>query len=114
MGRRLDDAELHQLWLATSSDGGRAIQPNILRYIGERHANATRWVQALESYPGPLLFVWGPDDPNSGGHVLPRLRERLGHAEFVVLDEEPVTGHYPHLENPQPVGAALTRFFTEG
>jgi pimeloyl-ACP methyl ester carboxylesterase len=57
-----------------------------------------------------MLFVWGPADPVSGAHVLPRLRERLPDARFVVLDEEPATGHYPQVENPEAVAAALSEF----
>ncbi|MGW4068365.1 alpha/beta fold hydrolase [Nocardia grenadensis] len=110
LGRRLDDAEVHELWLATSADSGLRIQRNLMRYIDERGANAARWVRALESYTGPMLFIWGPNDVNSGRHMLSRLQERLPHADFVVLDDEPATGHYPHLENPDAVVAELNRF----
>jgi pimeloyl-ACP methyl ester carboxylesterase len=57
-----------------------------------------------------MLFVWGPADPVSGAHVLPRVRERLPNARIVVLDEDPATGHYPQVENPVAVAAALTTF----
>ncbi len=109
-GRPVSDAVLHEMWLATSRAKGSRIQHALLHYIDERRANADRWRAALESYSGPTLFVWGPADPISGGHVLPRLRERLPAAQFVVLDEPPATGHYPQVENPDVVGAALAGF----
>ncbi len=112
-GRPVADDVLHELWLATSRADGRRIQHRLLRYIDERRANADRWRAALESYSGPTQFVWGPADPISGGHVLPRLRERLPAAKFVVLDEPPATGHYPQLENPDAVGAALASFLAQ-
>ena len=108
LGREIGDDDLHDMWLATTMNKGRRIQHRLLRYIDDRRANSLRWQTALEHYPGPMLFVWGPVDPVSGAHVLPRLRERLPNARIVVLDEDPATGHYPQVENPVAVAAALT------
>ncbi|MBB5914964.1 pimeloyl-ACP methyl ester carboxylesterase [Nocardia transvalensis] len=110
LGRPIADADLHEMWLATSSGGGKHAQWYLNRYHDERRTHADRWQRSLESYPGPALFVWGPADPISGGHLLPRLRERFPEATFVVLDEDPATGHYPQVENPEPVAAALSEF----
>jgi pimeloyl-ACP methyl ester carboxylesterase len=110
LGRPVQDETLHDMWLAMSGGGGRWVQHRLLRYIDERREFAARWQQALEAYPGPMLFVWGPADPISGAHVLPRLRERIPNAQFVVLDEDPPTGHYPQLENPAAVEQALLPF----
>lgn len=100
------------MWLSTSANSGKRVQRPLMDYIAERRANATRWQTAHENYGGPTLFVWGPADPISGGHVLPRLRERLPRAGFVVLDEPPATGHYPHVENPTAVTEHVARFLT--
>ncbi|QLY29494.1 alpha/beta fold hydrolase [Nocardia huaxiensis] len=110
LGREISAAEMHDMWLAMSSNGGKRVQWGLNRYHAERRKHAQRWQRSLETYSGPMLFVWGPADPVSGGHVLPRLRERMPQASFVVLDEPPVTGHYPQVENPAPVAAALTEF----
>ncbi|MFF0501881.1 alpha/beta fold hydrolase [Nocardia aobensis] len=110
LGRPVSDTDLHQMWLAMTDGGGKRVQWALNRYHAERRANASRWQQALESYSGPVLFVWGPADPISGGHLLPRLRERLPQARFEVLDAAPATGHYPQVENPGPVAAALVEF----
>lgn len=110
-GRHVADEDLHEMWRALTASKGRRIQHRMLRYIDERHANADRWQCALENDPGPTIFVWGPADPVSGTHVLPRLRERLPGAQIVVLDdEEPAAGQYPHVEHPAAVLAALTSF----
>ncbi|WP_307829499.1 alpha/beta fold hydrolase [Antrihabitans stalagmiti] len=113
-GRPVADDVLHEMWVSTSSNRGKRVQHALLQYIDERKVNAKRWQQALESYAGSTLFVWGTADPVSGGHVLPRLRERLPDAEFVVLDAAPPTGHYPQVENPDAVGAALSAFLRRG
>jgi pimeloyl-ACP methyl ester carboxylesterase len=110
LGRPVADEDLHDMWRATSMNGGRRVQHRLLRYIDDRRVHGSRWQSALENYGGPMLFVWGPADPVSGAHVLPRLRERLPDARFVVLDEEPATGHYPQVENPEAVAAALSEF----
>ncbi|MGV9680223.1 alpha/beta fold hydrolase [Nocardia sp. NPDC003482] len=112
LGRPLSDDVLHQMWLATSGDGGTRVQWGLNRYHAERREHAERWQRALESYSGPTLFVWGPADPISGGHLLPRLRERLPGARFVVLDAPPPVGHWPMLEDPASVRAALTEFLS--
>jgi pimeloyl-ACP methyl ester carboxylesterase len=99
--------------VATSRAGGTAVQHRLLRYIDERVTHAQRWTTALENYPGPTLFIWGPADPVSGAHVLPRLRQRLPHARIAVLDGEPAIGHYPQLENPPAVAALLAGFLCD-
>jgi pimeloyl-ACP methyl ester carboxylesterase len=110
MGRPVSDDVLHQMWLSIEHGGGARVQHALLAYIDERREHADRWRTALESYAGPTQAIWGPADPISGGHVLPRLRERIPHAELVVLDEAPATGHFPQVENPEAVGAALVAF----
>lgn len=111
-GRDVSADDLHDMWRALAASNGKRIQHRLLRYIDDRHVNADRWQLALERYPGPTMFIWGPADPVSGAHVLPRLRERLPRARIVVLDDEPATGHYPHVENPEAVAAALISFLT--
>jgi pimeloyl-ACP methyl ester carboxylesterase len=106
-GRPLSDADVHEMWLSLQRRDGYLRTHALLRYIDERRANATRWVGALESYRGPQHFIWGPADPVSGGHVVPRLRERLPQANITVLDEPPPVGHYPQVEAPELVGPLL-------
>jgi pimeloyl-ACP methyl ester carboxylesterase len=106
-GRPLSDASAHEMWLALANRDGHLRTPALLRYIDERTANAERWIGALEGYSGPQHFIWGPADPVSGGHVVPRLRERLPHATITVLDDPPPVGHYPQVEAPELVAPLL-------
>jgi pimeloyl-ACP methyl ester carboxylesterase len=98
------DEDLHAMWRSVSSNGGTQVQTALLGYIDERKARADRWTQALENYPGPTTFIWGPDDPISGGHVLPRISERVPDARLIVLDG---VGHYPQVEARDAVADAL-------
>ncbi|MFI9272247.1 alpha/beta fold hydrolase [Kitasatospora sp. NPDC052896] len=110
LGKPISDEHLHEMWLASSRDHGLLVLPDLLHYIDDRRANYDRWTGALEHYDeGPLLFVWGPEDPISGAHVLKRLRERRPDATFTVLDG---IGHYPEVEAPEEVARALSDFLT--
>ncbi|WP_249012069.1 alpha/beta fold hydrolase [Conexibacter sp. DBS9H8] len=110
LGRPWPAPLTHELWLATRAGGGRWVQHRLLSYIDDRRRHAERWRAALEGYPGPTLCLWGPADPISGAHVLTRLRERLPAARCVALDDPPAVGHYPQLEAPEAVSAALVDF----
>lgn len=107
LGREVSDGQLRDMWLSASARGGARALPPLLRYIDERREHASRWETALRTYPGPQQFIWGPADPVSGGHVLPRIRQVVPDATVVVLDEQPAVGHYPQVEAPEIVGPLL-------
>ncbi len=94
------------IWRATSRDGGERIGHLLIRYILDRQAHEDRWVAALEQTDVPLTFVWGMLDPISGAHMAQRIRERLPAAPLLVLED---VGHWPALEAPERVAAALAQ-----
>ncbi len=105
MNKPLSAEELHQHWLATSHDGGKLVLPKLLGYIAERRANEERWVGALTGTPEvPKRFVWGPEDPVSGEHVIPEIRSRVPGADVHVIEG---VGHWPQLEDVAAVASAL-------
>ncbi|WP_329201054.1 MULTISPECIES: alpha/beta fold hydrolase [unclassified Streptomyces] len=112
LGRPLPAADLDDMWSAVARADGHRLAPRLLRYIDERRMHAERWTRALEDHPGPTLFVWGPADPISGAHVLDRVRARVPAAAVVELTGPPPVGHYPQVEDPTAVAAALTSFLT--
>lgn len=97
-------ADARDIWQSIARDDGHLVMPALMAYMAERRANEARWVGALEACSVPMAFVWGLQDPVSGGHVVPRLRERLPQA---VIDELADVGHWPSLEAPDRVVAAL-------
>lgn len=105
--RPIADADLHAMWESVSSDGGTRVQHDLLHYIDERKEHRERWVGAMEAYAGPRQFIWGPDDPISGAHVLERIRDRMPTSR---IDELPRVGHYPQIEDPDAVATALLEF----
>jgi pimeloyl-ACP methyl ester carboxylesterase len=108
LARPIDDAELDAHWEAFRARGGRRVAHLLIRYLDDRRAHAARWVGALEAAVGPpRQFVWGARDPVSGAHVVPRIAARLPSAPRLVLDD---VGHYPQLEAPERVAAAILAF----
>ncbi len=105
-GRRrpMTTEEMHEMWVALAHDGGAAQAHRLLHYVADRLANGERWIGALETCPLPMHFVWGDLDPVSGGHVADRLEVRL---PDVPLDRLTDVGHWPPLEAPDEVAAAV-------
>ncbi|MFF3559168.1 alpha/beta fold hydrolase [Streptomyces sp. NPDC002574] len=98
---------LHDMWLGARSRDGLRILPSLLNYMRERRENGTRWTGTLRTYEGEQRFIWGPADPVSGAHVIPRIREVVPHAALTVLDKAPAVGHFPQVEAPEVVGPLL-------
>lgn len=97
-------ADSADIWRTMSRDDGHLITHRLIRYIPDRFANEQRWVGALEQTDVPVGFVWGMLDPVSGAHMEQRIRERLPDAPLLALDD---VGHWPALEAPDRVSAAL-------
>lgn len=107
LARPVPDELVHEMWTSVIREKGHHLAPRLLSYIDDRRVHFRRWSDSLEQYGGPLLFVWGPEDPVSGAHVLERLRRRRPDAAFTVLDG---VGHYPQAEAPEETARALAAF----
>lgn len=101
------DAELDVLWQLASRDGGLRAMPGLLGYLDERRRHRARWVGALVDSAVPLRLVDGLADPVSGAHMAARYREVVPRPDVVEL---PGVGHYPQLEAPAAVLAAVAPF----
>jgi len=94
----------HDYWLAFRRRSSAPHIHRLLHYIPEREQHHARWEAALEGSTVRLNFVWGMHDPVSGAAVADVIRQRLPNAHLLPLEE---VGHYPQLEVPEHVGAAL-------
>ena len=85
-------------------DGGDRILPRTIRYVEERREHEGRWTGAIERHPSPLTIVWGDADPIALWPMAERLHEARPDATLVRLRD---VGHYPMLEAPDALAAAL-------
>jgi pimeloyl-ACP methyl ester carboxylesterase len=106
--RQPSETAIDEYWaLLQHEDGIRAL-PSLLGYMAERRRERARWVGALQTADAPLRLICGARDPVSGLHMSERYRELVAHADIVVLDD---VGHFPQLEDPERVFAAVAAFF---
>jgi pimeloyl-ACP methyl ester carboxylesterase len=106
--RPMTEAESHGIWRSMEHDGGSKIAHRLLHYVADRLEHRDRWAAALETAPVPMRFVWGDLDPVSGAHVAERMEERLpGWPPERALLRLPDVGHWPPLEAPDEVAAAV-------
>lgn len=99
--------EMAEFWQLVSFNDGQRISHELIRYIEERRKNRERWVGALQKTSVPLRLINGPDDPVSGKHMAERYRELVAKPDVVLLEG---IGHYPQVEDPAGVVAALRSF----
>lgn len=100
----LSDEEAADQWSLICHNGGRSMGHSLIHYLGERIQYADRWHGAIRDWPGALSLAWGLQDPVATTNVLAALRRlRAG----VPVEELPELGHYPQLEDPVAVAAAI-------
>jgi pimeloyl-ACP methyl ester carboxylesterase len=102
-----DDEELAAQWALVARGDGHLLLPRTIRYVEDRRAEESRFTGAIEAHPSPLAVVWGDRDPIAVVAMVERLRRRRPDADAVVLDG---VGHYPMIEDPGRVAAAVTGF----
>jgi pimeloyl-ACP methyl ester carboxylesterase len=94
---------LDQWSLLARNDGHRRL-PDTINYMNERERFTDRWHGAIRDWPGPLTVAWGMEDPVATTAVLDGLRELRPQAP---VHELPGLAHYPQLEEPERIAAAL-------
>ena len=110
-GKPWPAGEMAEAWQQLSRNGGKAVMPKLLRYIGERRQHRERWVGALQHAGVPLALINGLEDPISGRSIVARWRDLLPEAPVFELAG---VGHYPQVEAPEAVLAAYREFTQKG
>ena len=85
-------------------NGGDQLLPRLIRYIEERRANQTAWTSALVDFDGPMSALWGEQDPIAVVAMTDHLKQIRPSTEVV---RWPDVGHWPSLEAPDRVSAAI-------
>jgi pimeloyl-ACP methyl ester carboxylesterase len=102
------DEEIRAMWSLVNENDGMRVMPQLIGYIAERKRSRERWVGALVNPPCPVRLINGPLDPVAGADTIARYRELVPNANVVVLDG---VGHYPQVEAPSKVLAAVLEHF---
>ena len=94
--------------LPGTADTNRAIMQAVATIRGWRPQ--LRLEGDLATLAVPTLLIWGEHDPLAGPDVGRDLTSRMPDARITVI---PDAGHIPHLDQPEPVAAALNDFLCQ-
>ena len=103
-GHPLSEEEAEDQWSLICAGGGRTLAHRTIRYMEERFRHAERWHGALRDWEKPIHLAWGMLDPVATARVLDAVLELRPGAPPTRFDD---LGHYPQIEDPGRVGAAL-------
>ncbi len=102
----LSAEEAADQWSLITHGGDRRIVRKTIHYMDERERFTERWHGAIRDWPGPLTLAWGLRDPVANTAVLDGLRALRPGVEAIEL---PDAAHYPQIERPDLISAALDR-----
>jgi pimeloyl-ACP methyl ester carboxylesterase len=100
----LSREEAEDQWSLLAHGGGQRIAHRLVHYMAERERLTERWHGAIRDWRGPLTLAWGLQDPVATVGVLGGLRELRPGVDVVEL---PDAAHYPQIEVPEQIAAAL-------
>ncbi len=100
----LSDEEAADQWSLLAHGGGQRVAHLTIAYMAERERFTERWHGAIRDWPGALTLAWGLHDPVARVEVLRGLQELRPGVETIEL---PDAGHYPQIEQPELISAAL-------
>jgi pimeloyl-ACP methyl ester carboxylesterase len=106
--RAPNEPELDAMWQLLSRADGTKVLPALIRYVGERSRFRRRWIGALERLNLPTLIAWGARDPVAVMAIADALAGEIPSCSRVTWDD---LGHYPHVEDPERVAAAVGAFW---
>ncbi len=100
----LSAEEAADQWSLIAHDGGQRIAHRTIHYMAERERFTERWHGAIRDWPEAMTLAWGLRDPVATVDVLAGLRALRPGVEVVELSD---AGHYPQIERPDGIAAAL-------
>jgi pimeloyl-ACP methyl ester carboxylesterase len=107
-GRQPPADVLDGMWSLIAREDGAGLWPKTLSFMEERRRFRLRWIGALERVDVPVLIAWGAKDPVTRLAIAERLVRETPGADMIPWSD---LGHYPHVEDPARVAAAVEAFF---
>lgn len=108
VGRAVADEELEAMWALMRYNDGIRTLPLTIAYVSERYRYYQRWTGPLRRLDIPVRVIWGHRDPVAVPDIARRLADTVPTAGLDWLDD---LGHFPMLEDPPAVAAAIGRFW---
>jgi pimeloyl-ACP methyl ester carboxylesterase len=109
-GHPLSAEEAADQWALISHGGGQRIAHLTINYMAERERFTDRWHGAIRDWPKALTLAWGMQDPVARTEVLRGLQALRPGVEAIELPE---LAHYPQIEAPERISAALDMALTK-
>ncbi len=104
-GHPLSEEEADDQWSLVCHKRGRTLGHRLIHYVTERRRLHDRWHGALRDWPGRLNLTWGELDPVATTRVLDAVIDLRPH---VPVQRLPELGHYPQIEDPSAIVAAIS------
>ena len=101
----LGEEEAADQWSLLCNNGGRPLGHRLISYMDQREEHAGRWHGAIREWHGDLSLAWGLLDRVATTDVLAAMRELR---PTVPVTELPGLAHYPQIEDPPQIAAALS------
>lgn len=100
-------SEMHyrNQWALMMNNDGRRVLHKIAGYMHERTRMGDQWTGPLHRLELPLKVIWGKEDPIAVRDIAMKLSLHSHSARLVMLKD---VGHYPQLEAPDQVAAAIS------
>lgn len=111
LGRAVAESELRAMWALMRYNDGIRTLPLTIAYVSERYRYYRRWTGPLGRLDIPVRVIWGRRDPVAVPAIAQRLADTIPTAGLDWLDD---LGHFPMLEDPAAVAAAIRRFWNRG
>jgi pimeloyl-ACP methyl ester carboxylesterase len=103
-GHPLTEEEAKDQWALICAGGGRTLNHKTIRYMEERFRHADRWHGAIRDFSKPVSIAWAMLDPVATDRVLDAVLELRPSAPLTRFED---LGHYPQIEDPERVAAAI-------
>jgi len=107
VARPVAEAEWRAMWQLMQHNDGLRRMPTTIGYVGERYRHHQRWTAPLAELELPVKILWGRRDPVAVPAIAERLAATIPGAELTWLED---CGHFPMLEHPTAMAAALQAF----
>ncbi len=101
---QFDEFHYRSQWSLLLNNGGRRTLHKIAGYMRERTRMGEQWTGPLHRLELPLKVIWGKEDPIAVYGIAEKLCEMNQSAGLETLEG---VGHYPQLEAPERVLAAM-------